>query len=432
MQQPACRGRAVGSRVARILEQRVEVLKWSRPVSFVNARVVLPDGIASSLRFGSKVLDIDAPPRSNDLVMDLAGAFVVPGLINAHDHLELNHYGRLKKRDRYENATDWIDDLRTALQTDPAIRQNSARPLSARLFIGGLKNLIAGVTTVAHHNPRYREIGGKFPVRVLRKYGWAHSFTLEKGAVGAKGEPGGDVTERFEATPSSMPFMIHVAEGVDEAAQRELTRLEELGCLRRNTVLVHGVALSASDWERVVSRGASLVWCPASNAFLFRRTAHVRQFLDASATSPSHVCLGSDSRVTGARDLLDELRAAAALMPITPRELFRMVTTAPAEILQLHDAGRIAVGLPADLVVLPSAQSDPCDALFAASRRDLTLVMIDGRPRVGAPAFESVFGARRETTRPIAIDGVERLAASGLARAIAKCPISEPGVECWG
>ena len=407
------------------------MLNWSRPISFVNARVVLPDAVASSIRFGAKVLDIDAQPRSNDLVVDLNGAFVLPGLVNAHDHLELNHYGRLKKRDRYENAAGWIDDLRPALQTDPAIRQNSARPLSARLFIGGLKNLLAGVTLVAHHNPRYKEIGAKFPVRVLKKYGWAHSFSLEKGPVGAKGEPGGNVKERCQATPANVPFMIHAAEGVDEAAHSEVTRLEELGCVRRNTVLVHGVALTPADWERVVARGASLVWCPASNAFLFRRTAQVRQFLDTSETSSAHICLGSDSRLTGTRDLLEELRAAAAVMPITPRELFRMVTTTAARILHAQDSGRIAVGVPADLVVLPSSKSDPADALFAASRRDLTLVMIEGRPLVGASAFDAVFAARRSTTRPIAIDGVERVAELSLARAIARCPISEPGVECW-
>jgi cytosine/adenosine deaminase-related metal-dependent hydrolase len=226
--------------------------------------------------------------------------------------------------------------------------------------------------------------------------------------------------------------MIHVGEGVDEAAANELPRLEELGCLRRNTVLVHGVALTEKDWERVVAAGASLVWCPASNAFLFRRTAPVRQFLDAPENASAHVCLGSDSRVTGARDLLDELRAAAAVMPVTPRELFRMVTTASARILNLADAGRIAIGHAADLVVLPSAKADPADALFAASRRDLALVLIDGRPLVGAASFEAVFGARRSTTRPIAIDGVERVAESTLARMLAKCPITEPGVECWG
>src|SRR5687767_4793337 len=100
------------------------MLTWTRPITFVNARVLLQDGeaLASSIRFGTRVLDLEAPPRANDLVVDLNGAFVFPGLVNAHDHLELNHYGRLKRRDRYENARDWIDDLRPALRSDPAIR----------------------------------------------------------------------------------------------------------------------------------------------------------------------------------------------------------------------------------------------------------------------------------------------------------------------
>ena len=110
------------------------MLTWTRPISFVNARVVLPDGLASSIRVASRVLDVDAPPRASDLVVDLNGAFVMPGLVNAHDHLELNHYGRLKLRERYENASAWIDDLRPALRSDPAIRENAARPLGALLF----------------------------------------------------------------------------------------------------------------------------------------------------------------------------------------------------------------------------------------------------------------------------------------------------------
>src|SRR5579872_5335260 len=131
------------------------MLHWSRPVSLVNARVVLTDGIAPSVRFASRVLSIGAEPKSGDHVVDMNGSFVFPGLINAHDHLELNHYGPLKRRERYANATDWIDDLSPALKDDETIRRNAAYPLGDRLFIGGLKNILAGVTTVAHHNPRY-------------------------------------------------------------------------------------------------------------------------------------------------------------------------------------------------------------------------------------------------------------------------------------
>src|SRR5262244_3060231 len=133
-------------------------------LSFVNGRVTTAHGTASSIRFDERVVALDEPPGRDDCVIDLDGAFVLPGLINAHDHLELNHYGRLKRRERYENASQWIDDLRPVLRSDATIRANSAHPLASRLFIGGLKSVLAGVTTVAHHNPRYREIGRRFPV----------------------------------------------------------------------------------------------------------------------------------------------------------------------------------------------------------------------------------------------------------------------------
>ena len=405
------------------------MLPWAQPVAFVNARVLTADGLVPTLRFGSRILSIGDSPHRGDMVVDLNGAFVLPGLINAHDHLELNHYGLLKRRDRYDNATAWMDDLRPARRSDSSIRTGQRHSLAARLFIGALKNLLSGVTTVAHHNPLYREIGQRFPIRVLRRYGWAHSLTLERQPVGARGEPGGDVRDRCLSTPADVPFMVHAAEGIDQAAAEELSRLDELGCLRPNTVIVHGIAMTARDWQRVLARGASLVWCPASNEFLFGRTAAVRRLLDANGHSWQHIGLGSDSRISGSRDLLDELRIAAA-RGISAVELIRMVTEVPARILRLADAGRIAVGLPADLVVLPPVAPTPADALVRSARRDVALVTMGGRPVLGSPSLSAVFVARRTRAQPVGIDDSERLVSCRLAHAIARCPIVEPGVEC--
>ncbi|MFN7984721.1 MAG: amidohydrolase family protein, partial [Vicinamibacterales bacterium] len=308
--------------------------------SFVNARVITPHGEANSIRFRRRVLSLDERPHAGDHVVDLDGRVVIPGLVNAHDHLELNHYGPLKVRERYDNATAWIDDLTPLIRTD-AIRQKSRAPLSDRLFIGGLKNLLSGVTTVAHHNPLYRAFGLHFPVRVVDRFGWAHSLTMEHRPVGAHGEPGGSVAGLAAGTPPDRPFIVHAAEGLDVAAAAEEDALEAGGALQSNTVLVHGLGISPVRWHALFARGVSLVWCPRSNDFLFGRTLYMPSLLSSPA-APGRVCLATDSRLTGSRDLLDELRVAADA-GVSPDDLLHMVTSWAASVLQLDDAGRIAV-----------------------------------------------------------------------------------------
>jgi cytosine/adenosine deaminase-related metal-dependent hydrolase len=305
-----------------------------------------------------------------------------------------------------------------------------AFPLRARLLAGVVKNVLAGVTTVAHHNPRYREIGRAYPVRILEKYGWAHSLGLEGKPVGARGELGAGVARACAETPASQPFIVHAGEGVDDRAIAEIEELDRLNCLRENTVLVHGVAITGAVWRRVLDRGSSLVWCPASNMFLFGQTLPARRFFDADAKSRSRLCIGTDSRLTGARDLLDELRVARAVSQLSPMELLHAVTEAPGRALRLPDAGRISPGRPADFVVLPALRDDVADTVLAAGRRDLLMVAVGGRPVVGAPSLRAVFSARGARARRMVIDGAERIAESSFAAAIARSPISDPGVAC--
>jgi cytosine/adenosine deaminase-related metal-dependent hydrolase len=225
-----------------------------------------------------------------------------------------------------------------------------------------------------------------------------------------------------------VPFIVHLAEGVDEQAMGELPRLEALGCLKPNTVIVHGVAIDENGWHRVARAGAGLVWCPASNAFLFGRTALVRA-LTADDGPRVTIAIGTDSRITGSLNLLDEIRAAQRAVSLPAARLLRMVTADAAVLLRQPRAGRLAVGAPADLVVLPPLAADPANALLEARRRDVGLVAVEGRPLVGDPEFASVFEARKVTPRRLCVDGLEKIADSGLVRRIAGCPIAEPGVS---
>src|SRR5262249_7607109 len=221
------------------------------------------------------------------------------------------------------------------------------------LFIGALKNLLAGATTVAHHNPYYSELRRTMPIRVVRRYGWAHSFAMERQPAGARGEPGGEGVQRWRRTAADVRFCVHLAEGVDERAAEELDRLGMLGCLAPNTLAVHGVAIDAAGFARIVDAQAGLVWCPASNAFLFGQTAAVRVLLELN---PSCVALGSDSRLTGANDLLDELRDARQTGCASPDELLAMVTTNAAAMLRLRHAGPPGGGAPCSHHVTPDPE----------------------------------------------------------------------------
>jgi hypothetical protein len=105
-----------------------------------------------------------------------------------------------------------------------------------------------------------------------------------------------------------------------------------------------------------------------------------------------------------------------------------MVTIAAARVLRLPRAGQLAVGHPADLIVIPAVCGTAAESLVATKRADVRLVAIGGQPMIADRPFCGVFAARGVGARPIVIDGTDRLAAAPLASDIARCPIHEPGV----
>lgn len=291
--------------------------------------------------------------------LDLDGYLVLPGLINCHDHLEFNLFPRLGQGP-YPNATAWAEDIYRP-DCSP-VKEHLAIPKAVRLAWGGLKNLLSGVTTVAHHNPYEPAVfDNGFPVRVLKRFGWAHSLHFSP-----------DLAGRYRSTSKRWPFLIHAAEGTDAHAAAEIHELERAGVLSSRTVLIHGVGMDCDSLEMLLRRRASLVWCPSSNLFMFSQTLR-SEVLRSSLP----ICLGTDSALTCADDLASEIAVARQAGGLTAADVYPMVTTQAARVLRLNRGeGEIREHGVADLLAVSDCGQDPADALqkFVPS-----LVILGGR-----------------------------------------------------
>jgi cytosine/adenosine deaminase-related metal-dependent hydrolase len=360
----------------------------------------------------------DTPP------VDLRDHLIVPGLINAHDHLHLNNVPPLRHSEPFPNSYAWIDAFEPHLQ-DPEVVAATRVSSDDRHWQGALKNLLAGVTTVAHHDPWLGVLSDPaFPVGLLHDFGWSHSLGLGTPRDDRPPRYGPPLVQSFVATPVAHVWILHLAEGTDDVGATELAQLDALDCLASNTVLVHGVGLTGSDVERVIETGAAVVWCPASNLEMLGRTVDPGTLRRLFAAG--RLTLGSDSRLTGARDLLDELRVARLHSDLSPRELLRLVTCDAARILRLPDRGALDSGQRADCVIV-RAGVDLCRSVLDAHRADIRAVVRGGVPVVADPDFTEWFSHCGVEVTRIRVDGRPKLMARPLARPSAMA--LEPGLE---
>jgi hypothetical protein len=299
--------------------------------------------------------------------IDLTGFLLMPGLINAHDHLQFALYPKLGNPP-YRNYIEWGEDIHSNFSQ--IIAKHHSIPKDLRLWWGGIRNLLCGVTTVCHHNTLWPELQrSDFPVQVVQNYGWGHSFALDD-----------DLRIAHATAPKDSVFIIHACEGVDDIAQKELFELDRLGFLDKNTILVHGLAIDAAGVSLIQKRKTSIILCPSSNKFLFDKLPDM-----ANLRNIENLTLGNDSPLTAAGDLLDEIRFAIAYCGVSPDVSYRMVTKSPSTILRLNRGqGSICIGGAADLLGLRDTGLDAADRLHTLSAENIEFVMIAGHMQLAS------------------------------------------------
>ena len=187
------------------------------------------------------------------------------------------------------------------------------------------------------------------------------------------------------------PLHVHLSEQPAENAaclrRHGLTPTAMLaaeGVLGPHATAVHATHLTDADIAQHAGSGTGVCLCPTTERDLADGIGPARALHDAGV----ELSLGSDEHAVV--DLLVEARALEMHERLATGERGRF---RPAELrtaLTNHapmgrpDAGRIAVGAPADLVAVRldtvrTAGADPAQVLYAATAADVDTVLVDGR-----------------------------------------------------
>ena len=333
------------------------------PEIWLDGALRIEDGYISSIRENN---------NSSVPVLDLSDYVLLPGLINAHDHLEFGLFpnlGRGAEATPYQNSSEWAHEIHRVHSA--IIEQHQRIPKAVHVWWGAIRNLLCGVTTVCHHNPPHPDFElPKFPVQIVSRFGWAHSLKFEP-----------HIQDKFRNTPLEHPFIIHAAEGVDAESFEEIFQLDHMHLLDKRTVLVHGLALTPKTISLLNQRGASLIACPTSNFFLFLKTLSRDQF-----ASVQRIALGSDSPITALGDLLDEIRYVYREVGLDPNTIYKMVTSNAAEMLRLEwGAGQLAESGVANIIAVRAGNKPPASTLSELSFKEIELVVCSGQVTMASP-----------------------------------------------
>lgn len=397
----------------------------SSPLSFaLRARVVFPVA-APPLEGGvvvvenGRVSEVGRRVPAGMVEYDLGNSALLPGLVNAHTHLEFSS----RKSQLGKPGMPLHEWVRLVI----AQRQTTAR-IGKAVTHGLAESATAGVTTLADISrvvtPAYATAGSSADrpsprVAILQEaigYSQARAQSATNGVQSSLADFSGQMHEAgatritlgvsphapYTASPALVrelvsvavdrgtPVALHLAESEEElelihngsgpfqelleergmwdpwAIPRGATPMDYLRILTkaRNALVVHGNYLDDASLAMMGrhSSAMALVYCPRTHAFF----EHSEYPLAKALSMGVRVCLGTDGLGSNPDlSLLSEMRHVASHHPqVSPESILRMGTLSGAEALGLESlAGCLRTGMPADLVSIPI----PSDAAGGAT-----------------------------------------------------------------
>ena len=277
----------------------------------------LPDGwiLVNAGRIEAVGHGHDAPPADETRV--LGSVAVLPGLVNAHTHLELSWLrGRVPPTADFLSWVGQLMRVRTRLETaDDEAAVQAMRGALAEMqatgtaAVGDVSNALVSPpvlrdavmpAVVFHELLGFRDADGRRavaesrPRRARAEGGGVRVVAAAHAPFSVSAELFTAIRDEVRATPASITS-VHVGESPEEVQLLRdgsgpwRTRLEELGAWRSDwvapgrgpgdylcdlgviaagTLAVHGVQLTDRELARMAGAGATLVTCPRSNRWV--------------------------------------------------------------------------------------------------------------------------------------------------------------------
>ena len=333
-------------------------------------------------------VDSTAPAGKDNLIVETNG-YIFPGLIDSHNHPTYNIFKPIEFGKFYQERYDWqADSIYDAWKDfiNPIRNSNECNIWK----VAEVREMVAGCTTIqncsygssdcfSHPSIGIRNLE-KSPARILQKVFPLDMSDDDKTRIRNK---------RYNRV------VIHLCEGINNDAKNEFYEYYNDGLLDDRTVIIHGTALTSTEFDIMAQVGAKLVWSPKSNMVLYNDTTKV----DIAKAAGVEISLAPDWTPSGEANILDELYYAYTLNQsmfsntFTLKELVDMVTLGAAKILGIDDRyGKIEVGYKADIAVFEKLSDDPYMSMIYSSANNVMLTIIGGVPRYGDDAMFTSLG----------------------------------------
>ncbi len=379
------------SRALIILRARAAVTMCGQPIE--DAAVAISDGTISAV---GKWKEVRSSNRGK--VIDLGERLLLPGLINAHCHLDYTCLrGSIPPPQSFTAWVREINDRKSALRLEDYLTS----------VVDGLAEAASFGTTTVCNLEAFPELIAKVLPLPLRIWWFAEMLDVRqaadpaevysriaqevssrRGGVGlAPHAPFTASAQLYRAAAAvaqrhGLPLTTHLAESREEmqvfrdgeGALFEFLRgigrpmgdcgrgtplqlLLEAGVLDERWIVAHLNELPPDDLRRLETAPRfHVAHCPRSHAYF----GHEPFALTELRRLGFNICLGTDSLASNADlSLFAEMRQLSKVEPwLAPKELLGMATINPAKALGQHGTlGRIAPGYAADLIAIPAQRS---------------------------------------------------------------------------